>query len=301
MAANMKAVKLRIKSVQSTMQITKAMELVASSKLRKAKERAEVCRPYFETMHQTLVDIAQGNTDFSSVYARESGNEKCCYVLIAGDRGLAGGYNTNLFKCLEAASVNQDFLVLPIGKKAVEYSKRNGFACVTESFVEIADVSVADCFEMANLLCGEFKKGEFGHIDLCYTKFVSMLSQQPSAIPVLPLKDLTDKQDTKSIRNLILYEPDASEVFDAIVPEYLAGLIYGAVCESVASELAARRTAMEAATNNAEEMIEKLNLHYNRARQASITQEITEIVGGAEEYRRCKDIAERGTEGILRL
>ena len=282
MAANMKAVKLRIKSVQSTMQITKAMELVASSKLRKAKERAEVCRPYFETMHQNLVDIAQGNTDFSSVYARESGNEKCCYVLIAGDRGLAGGYNTNLFKCLEAASVNQDFLVLPIGKKAVEYSKRNGFACVTESFGEIADVSVADCFEMANLLCGEFKKGEFGHIDLCYTKFVSMLSQQPSAIPVLPLKDLTDKQDTKSIRNLILYEPDASEVFDAIVPEYLAGLIYGAVCESVASELAARRTAMEAATNNAEEMIEKLNLHYNRARQASITQEITEIVGGAE-------------------
>ena len=112
MAANMKAVKLRIKSVQSTMQITKAMELVASSKLRKAKERAEVCRPYFETMHQTLVDIAQGNTDFSSVYARESGNEKRCYVLIAGDRGLAGGYNTNLFKCLEAASVNQDFLVL---------------------------------------------------------------------------------------------------------------------------------------------------------------------------------------------
>ena len=282
MAANMKAVKLRIKSVQSTMQITKAMELVASSKLRKAKERAEVCRPYFETMHQTLVDIAQGNTDFSSVYARESGNEKCCYVLIAGDRGLAGGYNTNLFKCLEAASVNQDFLVLPIGKKAVEYSKRNGFACVTESFGEIADVSVADCFEMANLLCGEFKKAEFGHIDLCYTKFVSMLSQQPSAIPVLPLKDLTDKQDTKSIRNLILYEPDASEVFDAIVPEYLAGLISGAVCESVASELAARRTAMEAATNNAEEMIEKLNLHYNRARQASITQEITEIVGGAE-------------------
>ena len=282
MAANMKAVKLRIKSVQSTMQITKAMELVASSKLRKAKERAEVCRPYFETMHQTLVDIAQGNTDFSSVYARESGNEKCCYVLIAGDRGLAGGYNTNLFKCLEAASLNQDFLVLPIGKKAVEYSKRNGFACVTESFGEIADVSVADCFEMANLLCGEFKKGEFGHIDLCYTKFVSMLPQQPSAIPVLPLKDLTDKQDTKSIRNLILYEPDASEVFDAIVPEYLAGLIYGAVCESVASELAARRTAMEAATNNAEEMIEKLNLHYNRARQASITKEITEIVGGAE-------------------
>ena len=282
MAANMKAVKLRIKSVQSTMQITKAMELVASSKLRKAKERAEVCRPYFQTMHKTLADIAQGNTDFSSVYARESANEKRCYVLIAGDRGLAGGYNTNLFKCLEAASKGKDFSVLPIGKKAVEYAKRNGFTCVTESFGEIAEISVADCFEMANLICEEFKKGSFGHIDLCYTRFISMLSQQPDAIPVLPLADLTADADTRKIRDLILYEPDANEVFEAIVPEYLAGLIYGAVCESVASELAARRTAMEAATSNAEEMIEKLNLHYNRARQASITQEITEIVGGAE-------------------
>ena len=283
MAANMKAVKLRIKSVQSTMQITKAMELVASSKLRKAKERAEVCRPYFETMHQTLVDIARGNTDFSSVYARESGNEKRCYVLIAGDRGLAGGYNTNLFKCLEAASVNQDFLVLPIGKKAVEYSKRNGFACVTESFGEIADVSVADCFEMANLLCGEFKKGEFGHIDLCYTKFVSMLSQQPEVFSMLPMTDIREESGGKiETKNLILYEPDGETVFDAIVPEYLAGLVYGGICESTASELAARRMAMDAATSNAEEMIDQLNLYYNRARQASITQEITEIVAGAE-------------------
>ena len=282
MAANMKSVKLRIKSVESTMQITKAMELVASSKLRKAKDRADTCRPYFRELHQTLVDIAEGNLDFSSIYARKSSSEKCCYIVIAGDRGLAGGYNVNLFKCLEEASTGQDFVVLPIGKKAVEYAHRRKLPILTEEFAEIAEISVADCFEMANLLCGEFKNGEFGHIDLCYTKFVSMLSQQPDAIPVLPLDDLTDEQDTKSIRNLILYEPDASEVFDAIVPEYLAGLIYGAVCESVASELAARRTAMEAATNNAEEMIEKLNLHYNRARQASITQEITEIVGGAE-------------------
>ena len=284
MAANMKAVKLRIKSVQSTMQITKAMDLVASSKLRKAKERAEVCRPYFQTLHQTLKDIAAGNTDFSSVYAKKASSEKCCYVVIAGDRGLAGGYNANLFKCLEADSAGKDYVVLPIGKKAVEYFQRKGIECVTEAFAEIADVSVADCFEMANLLCTEFKKGTFGHIDLCYTKFVSMLSQQPDAMPVLPLMDLKEEGEKKeqAVRNLILYEPDAAEVFDAVVPEYVAGLIYGAVCESVASELAARRTAMEAATSNAEEMIEKLNLHYNRARQASITQEITEIVGGAE-------------------
>ena len=139
------------------------------------------------------------------------------------------------------------------------------------------------CFEMANMLCGEFKNKEFCHIELCYTKFVSMLSQQPDMISMLPLSDLARAEEKKEpVRNLILYEPSAEEVFDAIVPEYLAGLIYGGVCESQASELAARRMAMEAATGNAEEMIENLNLFYNRARQASITQEITEIVGGAE-------------------
>ena len=119
MAANMKAVKLRIKSVQSTMQITKAMELVASSKLRKAKERAEVCRPYFRTLHSTLKDIAVNNTDFSSVYAAEARSEKFCYVVIAGDRGLAGGYNANLFKRMEEDSAGRDYMVLPVGKKGL--------------------------------------------------------------------------------------------------------------------------------------------------------------------------------------
>lgn len=286
MAANMKSVKLRIKSVQSTMQITKAMELVASSKLRKAKERAETCRPYFRELHQTLQDIAQGNTDFSSIYAKDAENEKYCYVVIAGDRGLAGGYNANLFKCLEAESAGKDYVVLPIGKKAVEYFHRKRIPCVTEAFAEIADISVADCFEMANLLCAEFQKGEFGHIELCFTNFVSMLSQQPEVFSMLPLTDIAREEqpegEQEEIRDLILYEPDSTEVFNAIVPEYLAGLIYGGVCEGLASELAARRMAMEAATSNAEEMIEKLNLYYNRARQASITQEITEIVAGSE-------------------
>ena len=283
MAANMKAVKLRIKSVQSTMQITKAMELVASSKMRRAKERAETCRPYFRELHQTLQDIAEENTDFASVYARKASSDKCCYVVIAGDRGLAGGYNANVFKRLEADCEGKDYVVLPIGKKAVEYFRRRGIPCLTEEFAEVANISVADCFEIANLLCTEFKKGTFGHIDLCYTAFLSMLSQQPEVISMLPLMDLTaEDRERERPRHLILYEPDAETVFDAIVPEYLAGLIYGGVCEGLVSELAARRTAMEAATSNAEEMIEKLNLYYNRARQASITQEITEIVGGAE-------------------
>ena len=286
MAANMKAVKLRIKSVQSTMQITKAMELVASSKLRKAKERAEVCRPYFRTLYETLKEIAVNNTEFNSVYAAESKSNKYCYVVIAGDRGLAGGYNANLFKCMEADSAGRDYMVLPIGKKAVEYYSRKEVEAVTEEFGEVADISVGDCFEIAHLLCKEFRKGTFEHIQLCYTGFVSMLSQKPDVFSILPLTDIkeeAEKREKASVsRNLILYEPGSTEVFDAIVPEYLAGLIYGAVCESQASELAARRTAMDAATKNAGEMIDQLNLYYNRARQASITQEITEIVAGAE-------------------
>lgn len=283
MAANMKSVKLRIKSVQNTMQITKAMELVASSKLRRAKERAETCRPYFNGLYQTLQDIAEQNTDFSSVYAGEAKSQKYCYVVVAGDRGLAGGYNANLFKTLEAKSHGKEFVVLPIGKKAVEYCHRKNIDCVTEDFAEIAQVSVSDCFVMANLLCKEFRAGIFGHIELCYTTFISVLTQHPDVVPIIPLIDLTkNREASKGTRNIILYEPSAQEVFDAIVPEYLAGQIYGSVCESVASELAARRTAMDAATKNAGEMIDQLNLYYNQARQASITQEITEIVSGGD-------------------
>ena len=280
MAANMK---LRMKSIQSTMQITKAMELVASSKLRKAKERADASRPYFHTLENTLKQIAAGNTDLSSVYTKKSKSEKWCYVVIAGDRGLAGGYNSNLFKEMESQTAGKDYCVLPIGKKAVEYFRQRGIEALTEQFAEAGSISVADCFEMANMLCTEFRKGTFGHIELCYTVFNSMLSQQPEVFSMLPMTDIREESGGKiETKNLILYEPDGETVFDAIVPEYLAGLVYGGICESTASELAARRMAMDAATSNAEEMIDQLNLYYNRARQASITQEITEIVAGAE-------------------
>ncbi|MBQ6322303.1 MAG: ATP synthase F1 subunit gamma [Lachnospiraceae bacterium] len=285
MASNMKAVKLRIKSVQSTMQITRAMELVASSKLRKAKERADICRPYFQELYHTLKEIAEVNTDFTSPFVKESDNVKYCYVVIAGDRGLAGGYNANLFKRMDAETAGKDYVVLPIGKKAVEYYRRRKIPIVSEAFAEIAQITVSDCFTIAHLLCEEFRKDSFGHVALGYTRFISMLSQSTDFMKILPLDEMTEAAEggtAEPIRDLILYEPSASEVFDAIVPEYLAGLIYGAVCESVASELAARRNAMDAATKNAGEMIEELNLYYNRARQASITQEITEIVAGAE-------------------
>ena len=279
--ASMKDIKLRIKSVESTMQITKAMELVASSKLRRAKERVEKSRPYFEVLHAALSDIAASNAELSSPYIARRPVKKTCYVVIAGDRGLAGGYNANILKAVAAEAEGKEICVLPVGKKALEHYQRRGVERVTEQYAEAADVTVSDCFSMAQLLAKGFLAGEYDEIRLAYTNFVSMLSQQPATLRLLPL-DVSRPEPGTGPRGLTLYEPSSEEVYDAIVPEYLAGLIYGALCESVASELGARRSAMDAATKNAGEMIDSLSLHYNRARQAAITQEITEIVAGAE-------------------
>ncbi|SFP69338.1 ATP synthase F1 subcomplex gamma subunit [Butyrivibrio proteoclasticus] len=284
MAGSMKAVKLRIKSVQSTMQITKAMQLVAASKLRKAKEKADNSKPYLETMLATLTDIANGNNDFRSIYTK-SGNDRWLYVVIAGDRGLAGGYNSNLFKFVEAEIKDKNNVtVLPIGKKSVEFFKHRNVPILTEEYAEVAKVNISDCFQVAKLICGSYGGDGFGHVFLCYTNFVSMLSQVPTSSSLLPLSDLKSEnvESDGKAKDLILYEPDSETVFNEIVPEYLAGILYSSINISYASELAARRTAMEAATDNAEEMIDSLSLYYNRARQASITQEITEIVAGAE-------------------
>lgn len=283
MPASMKAVKLRMKSIQSTMQITRAMELVASSRLRGAKLKADAARPGFEILRNTLAEIAAGNTDFMSPYTRPSAAAAHCYVVVGGDRGLAGGYNANVFREMEERSAGQERLVLPVGKKAVEYYRSRKAEILTDRFAEVSELSISDCFEIARLLCREYRAGRFGHASLCYTAFESMLSQKPQITALLPLEDFCGQEKRREdIRSLILYEPDSETVFDAIVPEYLSALLYGALCESIASELAARRMAMDAATKNAGEMIEQLGLYYNRARQAGITQEITEIVAGAE-------------------
>ncbi len=279
-ASSMKDIKLRIKSVESTMQITKAMELVASSKLRRAKERAESTRPYVPTLHQTREDIALSNTDFSSPFVRQGSVGKVCYVVIAGDRGLAGGYNNNLFKAVWEHMGEQNACVLPIGKKAVEYCARRGMESLCDDYISVEDISLRDCFSIAELLCDQFRQGSFDTLYVGYTKFVSMLSQQPQTVKLLPIHHERPARD--KAQSLIEYEPSAAAVYDAIVPEYVGGLLWGAVAESLASELGARRTAMDAASKNAGEMIEDLSLRYNRARQGAITQEITEIVAGAE-------------------
>ena len=277
----MKDIKLRIKSVESTMQITKAMELVASSKMRRAKERVEHSRPYFETLHETLTKIAAADPRARNPYLRRDEVKRTLLIVIAGDRGLAGGYNSNVLK--QAGAEEGEVLVLPIGKRSAEYFVHHEVPLFTQEVLLAADVSVGECFQLSRQITEGYLKGEYDAVKICYTRFDSMMTQTAATMEVLPLSiEPTEQQKADARRSQILYKPSSEEVFSAIIPEYVAGIVYGAVCESVASELAARRTAMDAATKNAGEMIDHLNLYYNRARQAAITQEITEIVGGTQ-------------------
>ena len=281
MAGSMKDIKLRIKSVESTMQITKAMELVASSKMRRAKERVEHSRPYFETLHKTLTEIAAADPRARNPYLRRAEIKKTLLIVIAGDRGLAGGYNSNVLR--QAQQEAGDVVVLPIGKRSAEYFVHHEVPLFTQEVLLAADITVGECFQLARRITEGYCKGEYDAVKICYTRFDSMMTQTASTMEVLPLSiEPTEQQKAEARRSQILYKPSSEEVFRAIIPEYVAGIVYGAVCESVASERAARRTAMDAATKNAGEMIDHLNLYYNRARQAAITQEITEIVAGAE-------------------
>ena len=274
-----KEIKNRIRSMESTRQITKAMEMVAASKLRRAQSQVLSSRPYFEILYSTIADITASNRDFSSPYLKARPGKKVMYIVIAGDRGLAGGYNSNILKLVQSEIAEKDAVVLPIGKKAVDYFKSKHVPILTEAYAEAADVTIGDCFSISKQLCGAFLKGDFDEIHAAYTDFASVLSQTPTTRQLLPLKKPEAASGVN--RGDTLYEGDSEEVFAAIIPEYLGGVIYGALCESRASEQAARRAAMDSATQNADDMISDLSLKFNRARQAAITQEITEIVAGS--------------------
>ena len=272
-----KEIKTRIRSMESTKQITKAMEMVASSKLRHAQSRVANSRPYFEILYSTITDIVQCNTDLSSPYLTARPVKKTAYVVIAGDRGLAGGYNSNILKLAHNQMEGKDAVVLPIGKKAADYFQARKLEVLTTQYSEAEDVTVGDCFSIAKHLSRQYLAGQVDEIVVAYTNFVSVLSQTPATLQLLPLVQAQGKTQNSDI----LYEPDSVAVFDAIVPEYLGGILYGALCESRAAEQAARRSAMDSATQNAEDMIAQLSLKFNQARQAAITQEITEIVAGS--------------------
>ena len=274
-----KEIKNRIRSMESTKQITKAMEMVASSKLRRAQAQVLNSRPYFEILRDTIDEIVENNSDFSSPYLTKRPVKKVMYIVIAGDRGLAGGYNSNILKLVMSEIAGKDAVVLPIGKKAVDYFRSHKVPMLTENYAEAAAMGIGDCFSVSKQLSKAFLSGEFDEVHVAYTNFVSVLSQTPATMQLLPL--VREEKQAAHNGSDFLYEPGSTEVFEAIVPEYLGGILYGALCESRASEQAARRTAMDAATSNAEDMIADLSLKFNRARQAAITQEITEIVAGS--------------------
>ena len=271
-----KEIKNRIRSMESTKQITKAMEMVAASKLRKAQAQVNNSRPYFETLYHTIGQIIRSSGELESPYLEKRDVNRTVYVVIAGDRGLAGGYNSNILK-LCYSQMDENASVLPVGKKAVEFFKARQMPLETEAYIQAEQVSVSDCFTLAKQLCSDYLAGRVDRVVVGYTNFVSVLSQTPVTLQLLPLNTEEEKD---APAGEVIYEPGCQEVLDAIVPEYLGGILYGALCESRAAEQAARRTAMDSATSNAEEMIADLSLKFNRARQAAITQEITEIVAG---------------------
>jgi len=278
----MKDIKRRIKSVESTMQITKAMELVASSKLRKSKEKADKARPYFDALYETMCEIQAENPSFLSPFTRKVGEGKSLLVVIAGDRGLAGGFNSNIFKLAQARvdelGGKDKTDIIAIGKKAVEYFGKREFNMLG-SYPDFSEnIRIHQANDIAGEIVDKYVKGIYERVELFYTEYVSSITQQAVTKKMLPVELDGQKKVSKA---LPIYEPSAGQVFNHIVPRYVTGMIFGACVESFASEQASRRNAMENASDNASEMISSLSLMYNRARQASITQEITEIVGGA--------------------
>lgn len=279
--ASMRDIKRRIKSVNSTQQITKAMNLVASSKLQKARQRLDDTREFFEATREAIGKVMNASQGITNVYFREGEGDKSLVIVIAGDRGLCGGYNSNV--CKEAFNVlkeKDNSTLITIGNKSREYFKRRNFN-ISQSYTGISESpDYEDAKKIGQRALDMFLNGEVKEIYLAYTQFKSTLSHEPVAVKLLPVDAEAFKVEEKS-NSLNLYEPSEEEVLDYIIPKYVTTHIYGSLVESSACELGARMTAMDSATENADEMIGNLTLLYNRARQGAITQEITEIVSGA--------------------
>lgn len=285
--ASIKAIKTRMNSVESTKQITKAMELVASSRLRRAKEKAESSRPYFSTLYESVKDIAQNTRGVKDDFLKQREVKNKCYIVVAGDRGLAGGYNSNVLKATVTDMDNKKEKVITVGKKSYEFFSKRGYDLV-KSVPSVEDCGYDQALEIANAAMDLYKKGEVDEVYISYTKFISPLVQEVKLVKILPLvfnndEDVVEtKKEGEPKKARVQYLPSPEAVLSYIIPKYVSGTIYGGVIESFASEQGARRTAMESATDNANEMLSTLELSYNRARQSAVTQEITEIVGGVE-------------------
>lgn len=275
--ASMKDIKLRIRSVESTMQITKAMQLVATSKLRKAMEHMDRSKPYVEVSGEAVAAAIASCQSQNTPYVNERELKKRCYIIIAGERGLAGGYNANIFKEIALHSAGHEYCVFPIGRKAIEKYAHNQTEVLSKDYGKVESLRISGCHRIISRLLQGYLEDRYQEIWLIHTHFQSMMSQEVLTQRLLPV----DCKNTKPSPGTV-YDPDPETVLEQIMPSYLSGRLYSALCDSFASEVCARRNAMDSATKNAGEMIDQLRLHYNRARQGSITQEITEIVAGAD-------------------
>ena len=278
--ASMRDIKRRKSSISSTQQITKAMKLVSTVKLQKAKTRAEQTDPYFNYMCKTVSSMLAKSGNINHPYLKAGDTDKKAVVVITSNRGLAGGYNSNIVKLITGGDFNREDLdIYAVGGKGEEALLSKGYNIVESAPEVIENPTYEDAAALCQKVLDAFSNGEVGEIYLAYTHFKNTVSQEPQLIKMLPVEiDPEDADDTGVMMN---YEPNEEEALDMIIPKYVTSLFYGALVESHASENGARMQAMDSATSNAEEMISDLTLKYNRARQGSITQELTEIIAGA--------------------
>lgn len=280
--ASMRDIKRRKESIQSTEQITKAMKLIATIKLQKSRVKAESTKPYFNLMYETISSMLKKSGTIHHKYLQPGDTRKKAVVAITSNRGLAGGYNNNIIKLVNSELPAADTRVYAIGRKGRDGLQRRGFEVKADYSEVINEPMYRDAADITLELLDAFAQGEIGEIYLAYTSFKNTVVHIPKLIKLLPVEIDTGEVDPAAKAGALMnYEPEDEAVLDAIVPKYMSSLIYGALLEAVASENGARMTAMDNATSNAEEMIEALGLQYNRARQGAITQELTEIIAGA--------------------
>ena len=280
--ASMRSIKRRKGSIQSTQQITKAMKLVSTVKLQRAKGRAEKSKSYFECMYATVKSVLAKSGNIEHPYLKSGSSKKKAVIVITSNRGLAGGYNSNVIKLITKGDFHkEDVVVYAIGSKGRDYLSRHGYQIGGDYSDVIEEPIYADAMRISDDLLKAFAEGEIGEIYLAYTAFKNTVSHIPTLLKLLPMDTdgIEDVDDDKALMN---FEQDEEEALNMLIPKYITSLIYGGMVEAVASENGTRMQAMDSATSNAEEMIEKLSLQYNRARQGSITQELTEIIAGAE-------------------
>ena len=278
-------IKRRKASVESTGQITKAMKLVSTVKLQRAKQRADESKAYFNKMYETISSILAKAGNINHPYLQENGSTKKGIITISSNRGLAGGYNNNIVKLIRDSGMNkEDIMIYAVGHKAMDTLKHRGYEIVSDDSEMINEPVYDDARILGEKLLKAFEDGEIGEIYLIYTFFKNTVSHIPTMIKVLPaeVQEEAGEEDAKAQLTPMNFEPEAEEAISLLVPKYISSILYGAFVEAVASENGARMQAMDSATSNAEEMIDDLELKYNRARQGAITQELTEIIAGAE-------------------